>query len=67
MFQIDVIVGNIATKQVAIELIEAGADGLKVRIGPSPVCTTRTISGSGIPQLTAISEVSKITKQYGFL
>jgi len=60
----DILVGNIATKQAALDLIQAGADGLKVGIGPSPVCTTRIISGAGIPQLTAIIEVSEIAKQY---
>jgi len=60
----DILVGNIATKEAAKDLIEAGADGLKVGIGPSPVCTTRIISGSGIPQLTAIIDVSKIAKQH---
>lgn len=62
---IDVMAGNIATAQAAKDLIEAGADGLKVGIGPSPVCTTRIISGAGIPQLTAIMSVCHVAKQYG--
>src|SRR3989338_3816640 len=53
-FSVDVMAGNIATAQAAEDLIAAGADGLKVGIGPSPVCTTRIISGAGVPQLTAI-------------
>ncbi len=63
-FQVDIMAGNIATKEAAFDLIQAGADGLKVGIGPSPVCTTRIISGSGIPQLTAIMDVVEMAKQY---
>ncbi|PIR03849.1 MAG: IMP dehydrogenase [Candidatus Magasanikbacteria bacterium CG11_big_fil_rev_8_21_14_0_20_39_34] len=62
---IDLMVGNIATKAAAHDLIEAGADGLKVGIGPSPVCTTRIISGAGVPQLTAIMNVASVAKDYG--
>ncbi|HCC23297.1 TPA: IMP dehydrogenase [Candidatus Falkowbacteria bacterium] len=61
---VDVMVGNIATADAARDLILAGADGLKVGIGPSPVCTTRIISGAGVPQLTAIMDVGKIANQY---
>jgi len=64
-FSIDVMAGNIATAGAAKDLIEAGADGLKVGIGPSPVCTTRIISGSGIPQFTAILDVVSVAKEYG--
>ncbi|MBI2151598.1 IMP dehydrogenase [Candidatus Woesearchaeota archaeon] len=63
-FKIDIMVGNIATSEAAKDLIEAGADGLKVGIGPSPVCTTRIISGAGVPQLTAIMDVYSAAKQY---
>lgn len=63
-FSIDIMVGNIATAEAARDLIKAGADGLKIGIGPSPVCTTRIISGSGVPQLTAIMDVVSIAKQY---
>jgi len=62
---IDVMAGNIATAQAAEDLIRAGADGLKVGIGPSPVCTTRIISGAGIPQMTAIMDVVEVAKKYG--
>ncbi|MFC1686822.1 IMP dehydrogenase [Nanoarchaeota archaeon] len=62
---IDVMVGNIATAEAASDLIEAGADGLKVGIGPSPVCSTRVVSGAGIPQLTAIQDVARVAKEYG--
>ncbi|PIR94294.1 IMP dehydrogenase [Candidatus Falkowbacteria bacterium CG10_big_fil_rev_8_21_14_0_10_39_11] len=61
---IDIMVGNIATADAARDLILAGADGLKVGIGPSPVCTTRIVSGAGVPQLTAIMDVCKIASQY---
>lgn len=64
-FSIDVMVGNIATVDAAKDLIEAGADGLKVGIGPSPVCTTRIISGAGMPQFTAVLDVCSVAKQYG--
>lgn len=60
--QIKIIAGNIATKNSAIALLNAGADTLKVGIGPGSICTTRIISGVGIPQLSAITEVAKICK-----
>lgn len=63
-FSIDVMVGNIATADAARDLIEAGADGLKVGIGPSPVCTTRIMSGSGYPQLSAVMNVVSVAKEY---
>lgn len=56
-FKIDVIAGNIATAQAAKDLIEAGADAVKVGIGPGAICTTRIISGVGVPQVTAIFNV----------
>ncbi len=62
--QLDVMAGNIATADAAFDLIEAGADGLKVGIGPSPVCTTRIISGSGIPQFTAVLNVSEMASKF---
>jgi IMP dehydrogenase len=51
---IDLIAGNVATTEGAIALIEAGADGLKVGMGPASICTTRVVSGVGVPQLTAV-------------
>lgn len=63
-FTVDIMVGNIATGEAAKDLIEAGADGLKIGIGPSPVCTTRIISGSGVPQFTAVIDVVKVAKEY---
>jgi IMP dehydrogenase len=60
----DLIVGNIATKQAAEDLIAQGVDGLKVGIGPGSMCTTRIIAGVGVPQLTAISEVAEVAEEY---
>lgn len=57
---IDIIVGNIATGDAALALAEAGADAVKVGIGPGSICTTRVIAGVGVPQLSAIYEVSKV-------
>jgi inosine-5''-monophosphate dehydrogenase len=62
---IDVVVGNIATSQAAIELVKAGADAVKVGIGPGSICTTRIIAGIGMPQLTAVYNVSKGLKDAG--
>jgi len=59
---IDIIVGNIATGEAALALAEAGADAVKVGIGPGSICTTRVIAGVGIPQLSAIYEVAKALK-----
>ncbi|MEG2282098.1 MAG: IMP dehydrogenase, partial [Rikenellaceae bacterium] len=62
---IDIIVGNIATPEAALMLVEAGADAVKVGIGPGSICTTRIIAGVGVPQLSAIYEVSKALKGSG--
>ena len=62
---IDVVVGNIGTREAAEDLVAAGADGLKVGIGPGSICTTRVIAGVGVPQLTAVYEVSKVAKKAG--
>ncbi len=56
---IDFVVGNIATAEAALDLARAGADGVKVGIGPGSICTTRVIAGVGMPQLSAIYEVAK--------
>lgn len=56
--EIDVVVGNIATAEAAKYLVEAGADAVKVGIGPGSICTTRVIAGVGVPQLTAVNEVA---------
>ena len=58
---IDIIAGNVATYEGAKALIDAGADGVKVGIGPGSICTTRVVTGVGVPQLTAIMNVAKAT------
>lgn len=63
-FDIDIIAGNIATREAAEDLIEAGADAVKVGIGPGSICTTRIVAGAGVPQLTAIMECYSITSKY---
>ena len=62
---LDVVVGNVATGEAAKALVEAGADGVKVGIGPGSICTTRIIAGVGVPQLTAIYEVYSALKGTG--
>lgn len=62
---IDVVGGNIATAEAAEDLIKAGADGVKVGIGPGSICTTRVVAGIGVPQITAIAKCSEVTKKYG--
>lgn len=61
---IDVIAGNVSMRSAAEKLIEAGADAIKVGIGPGSMCTTRIVTGCGIPQLTAIAYCSDICKKY---
>lgn len=63
--QIDVVVGNIATGEAAKYLVEAGADAVKVGIGPGSICTTRIVAGIGVPQLSAIYDVAKDLKGTG--
>lgn len=64
-FKIPVIAGNIATTEAAEDLIRAGADALKVGIGPGSICTTRIVSGAGMPQITAIFNVMKAAMKHG--
>ena len=59
---LDVIVGNIATAEAGKYLVEAGADAVKVGIGPGSICTTRVVAGVGFPQFSAVLEVSKALK-----
>tara|TARA_B100001778_G_scaffold248356_1_gene208595 strand:- start:249 stop:1742 length:1494 start_codon:yes stop_codon:yes gene_type:complete len=59
----DLIVGNIATADAAKDLIASGADAIKIGIGPGSICTTRIVAGVGVPQLTAIMNISKIAKK----
>ncbi len=56
--------GNVATEEGAVGLIKAGVDGVKVGVGPGSICTTRIIAGIGVPQLSAILETSKVSKEY---
>lgn len=63
--EIDFVAGNIATPEAASDLVLAGADAVKVGIGPGSICTTRIVAGVGIPQLTAIYNVSKAIKKSG--
>lgn len=60
----ELVVGNIATPKAALALIEAGADAIKIGMGPGSICTTRVVAGIGVPQLTAILECARIAKQY---
>ncbi|GAD18481.1 IMP dehydrogenase [Helicobacter fennelliae] len=62
---IDVIVGNVVTSQAATDLIKAGADAIKVGIGPGSICTTRIVAGVGMPQITAIEDCAKVASKLG--
>jgi IMP dehydrogenase len=62
---VQLIAGNIATKEGCEALIKAGCDGVKIGVGPGSICTTRIIAGIGVPQITAIFEVSKSAKKHG--
>ncbi len=61
-FDVDVIAGNVATADAARDLVELGADAVKVGIGPGSICTTRVVTGVGMPQLSAILEVADVTR-----
>jgi IMP dehydrogenase len=63
--EFEVIAGNIATSEAAEALIEAGADGVKVGIGPGSICTTRVVAGVGVPQITAIFDVADAASRHG--
>ena len=62
---VQLLAGNVATYEGARDLIELGADGIKVGIGPGSICTTRVVSGAGVPQITAISECARATRESG--
>ena len=64
-WEIDVVAGNVATREGCRDLIGAGADAVKVGIGPGSICTTRVVSGVGVPQITAIYEVAQAAKDSG--
>lgn len=63
--ELDVIAGNVATASGTKALIEAGADGVKVGVGPGSICTTRVVAGVGVPQITAIMEAYNVARDYG--
>lgn len=62
---VDIIAGNVATPEATIALIEAGADAVKVGIGPGSICTTRVVAGVGVPQITAIADCAEVAKLHG--
>lgn len=63
-FSIEVIAGNVATAEATLDLINAGADAIKIGIGPGSICTTRIVAGAGVPQLTAIKNCYSVAKKY---
>src|SRR5258707_3170691 len=63
--EVELIAGNIATFDGACELVRAGVDGVKVGIGPGSICTTRVVTGVGVPQITAIAEAARATRDSG--
>jgi IMP dehydrogenase len=63
--EVELIAGNVATFDGACDLIRAGVDGVKVGIGPGSICTTRIVTGVGVPQITAIAEASRATRDSG--
>src|ERR1039457_281286 len=63
--EVQLIAGNVATYEGARDLIELGADGIKVGIGPGSICTTRVVSGAGVPQITAITDCARATRGSG--
>ena len=62
---LQVVAGNVATAEAARDLIEAGADAVKVGIGPGSICTTRVVAGIGVPQISAIMDCYSVAKEYG--
>src|SRR5208337_5366021 len=62
---VELLAGNVATFEGARDLIALGADGIKVGIGPGSICTTRVVSGAGVPQISAITECSRATRGSG--
>jgi len=61
---LDVIAGNVATAEATLDLIKAGADAIKVGVGPGSICTTRIVSGAGVPQLTAVADCATIASEH---
>jgi len=65
MHDVELIAGNIATAEAAEALIDAGADAIKVGVGPSGICTTRVVAGTGVPQVTAIFDCAQLAAEHG--
>jgi IMP dehydrogenase len=63
--EVQLVAGNVATREGACDLISLGVDGIKVGIGPGSICTTRVVSGAGVPQITAIAECAQATSGAG--
>lgn len=63
--ELDVIAGNVATAEGTKALIEAGADAVKIGVGPGSICTTRIVAGVGVPQITAIMDAASVAREYG--
>ena len=63
--KIDVVAGNIATEEAARALVERGVDAIKVGMGPGSICTTRVVTGAGVPQITAIEACYKVSREFG--
>jgi IMP dehydrogenase len=63
--EVELIAGNIATAEAAEDLVRAGADALKVGIGPGSICTTRMVAGAGVPQVTAIADCARVADRHG--
>ncbi len=61
---VDVVAGNVATKEACLDLVKAGADGVKVGIGPGSICTTRVVAGIGMPQFSALIDCAKVLRKY---
>jgi len=62
---LELIAGNVATAEATQDLIDAGADAVKVGVGPGSICTTRIVSGAGVPQLTAVADCASVAKEHG--
>ena len=62
--QVQVVGGNITTGEAALALVDAGADGVKVGVGPGSICTTRVVAGVGVPQITAISDCARAAERH---
>ncbi len=61
---LDIIAGNVATPEATLDLIQSGADAIKIGVGPGSICTTRIVSGAGVPQLTAVADCAAVAKEH---